>query len=644
MIPDGCNPWHLTPLQHVNLILDRMPNLPVNQLTWWPVCATAHGPQHPLPSHQRMGHNGQPHGLPARHTEPSNKLARRGHGSLLRCHGLDQPMAGRHCQSNAIHGRSTTDRGPSLVCTSTAFAQPLGTGNRSGHLACAVADTGQHEPRILDQHQQDALRVAGHHCFRHSSQWTRPLDRRCRERQGPLAGFVRLVQRAMGQRMAMGRLATGHWICLVGTLVLSGLPARAQRLTQARPLSSVCFQRYLQLHPNHHFNQRDSVEALLTSWQEQPLYIGDWPIDRYVDIPFLSSWSAFKLGAFVAQMGLPTDALAWLAMEMDSLEIAGMQGLFRTSRGRNGFKNPNHRLMGFSWSTGSGFTPLISYDSWRMSRQLQWPGHVRLSPDASFVLQADPWTFSRSTHGVLHASWSNHTNTWGAFHGMGQMGWHHQLRNQTFILSHWGDRQGLAGGQLTVLLRGPLLFRLAGERPQVDLPLIDSPWRRTQRPGMDLTIPYWDGDLQLWNRPGRGGIRWQSQGFNLQWQQSEGQQSLSLQKLHPQGSAQIMLGDISGASLAMQRHGLAWGLQSAAGYLSGQSSTMWHGDPMVMRSAGYYLQIGMTHQGAVKGKVVGRLRPSGWSGRLVIQVDLNKAFHSGQKSGKLLLTDDSPVI
>ena len=112
----------------------------------------------------------------------------------------------------------------------------------------------------------------------------------------------------------------------------------------------------------------------------------------------------------------------------------------------------------------------------------------------------------------------------------------------------------------------------------------------------------------------------------------------------PHGSAQIILGDLSGASLALQRHWSAWRLQSAAGYLSGHSSKMWHGDPLGMRSAGYYLQIGLTHQGLIKGKIVARFRPSGWSGRLVIQVDLNKAFHSDQKSGKLLLTDDSPVI
>ncbi|MBT5023866.1 MAG: hypothetical protein HOM99_01145, partial [Flavobacteriales bacterium] len=71
-------------------------------------------------------------------------------------------------------------------------------------------------------------------------------------------------------------------------MVFCGLPARAQQHKQASPLSEACFQRYIQLHPNHHFNQRDSVEALLTSWQDQPLYIGAWPIDRYVDIPFLS--------------------------------------------------------------------------------------------------------------------------------------------------------------------------------------------------------------------------------------------------------------------------------------------------------------------------------------------------------------------
>ncbi|MBT4101863.1 MAG: hypothetical protein HOE88_00565, partial [Flavobacteriales bacterium] len=265
--------------------------------------------------------------------------------------------------------------------------------------------------------------------------------------------------------MAMGRMATGHWLFLVGAMVFCGLPARAQQHKQASPLSEACFQRYIQLHPNHHFNQRDSVEALLTSWQDQPLYIGAWPIDRYVDIPFLSPWSAFKLGAFVAQMGLPTDALAWLAMEMDSLEIAGMQGLFSTTRGRREFENPSHRLIGCSWSTASGLLPLIAYDTWRIGRQLQWPGLVRLGPDASFALHADPWVFSRSTHGVLHAAWSNQTNTWGLFHGLEQIGWQHQLRNQTFILSHWGDKQGLAGGQLTVLLRGPLLFRLAVERP-----------------------------------------------------------------------------------------------------------------------------------------------------------------------------------
>ena len=553
-------------------------------------------------------------------------------------------MASRHCQPGATHGRPTTDRGASLVCASTAFTQPLGSEKQAGHLACTVVDAGQDEPRILDQHQQDALWMASHHCISHSSQPTRPLDRRCRQRRWALAGLVRLVQWAMGQRMAMGRMATGHWLFLVGAMVFCGLPARAQQHKQASPLSEACFQRYIQLHPNHHFNQRDSVEALLTSWQDQPLYIGAWPIDRYVDIPFLSPWSAFKLGAFVAQMGLPTDALAWLAMEMDSLEIAGMQGLFSTRRGRREFENPSHRLIGFSWSTASGLWPLIAYDAWRIGRQLQWPGLVRLGPDASFALQTDPWIFSRSTHGVLHASWSNQTHTWGLFHGLEQMGWQHQLRNQTFILSHWGDKQGLAGGQLTVLLRGPLLFRLAVERPHISLPLIDSPWRITQRPGMDLTIPYWGGDLQLWHRPGRGGIRWQSQRLNLQWQQSEGQQSLSLQNLHPDGSAQIILGDLSGASLALHRHWSAWRLQSAAGYLSGHASKMWHGDPLGMRSAGYYLQIGLTHQGLIKGKIVARFRPSGWSGRLVIQVDLNKAFHSDQKSGKLLLTDDSPVI
>lgn len=422
-----------------------------------------------------------------------------------------------------------------------------------------------------------------------------------------LRGF-RAGKRPIGLRF----MAYHFGLVAVGALLLSGPTVAGQSLSQAKFIQSCLArcngERALQ------YAEQDSIRNWLIEALEKPHPFAQWPRDQLEQIPCLRRLDAFRMGAYIAQLGTPKDPLEWQAMGLDSLAQLGMRLLFTLS-------NPRPHMIPPSW-THIAYRPqgMVINGRWGhllWGSSVRWPGWLTINPGQGWDWRQSPWRWTyRHQHG--------HSITWQL--PQGQMGWqshptgglwHLKQLHHHGQLALWGDRQRIHGVYFTAIFPYGVYLEYGATRPNIPWTVSSSIWRQNLRNGTSCHIPYWGGTLTYRHREQNQSIQWQNREFILRMQSTASHRAVSIRRITSLMDWTFILGDAQGVAVSMQHWRQGSQIRGHFGWLSGSTHNMWFGDPLTMRTTGGYVGINVRRDSPnLRWQAQLNYRPSGWVWRV----------------------------
>lgn len=537
---------------------------------------------------------------------PFNKFEWRG-GEVLCGLGQHHP---HQCVTHMPMVTSLSRRpntGDGAMALATGCHHPLAHGN---------ADTAPRRCRKLDYGQSWPLGVACHH--------REPIPHQ--PKPGSMDGGRYAPRRPYSKRHLRGIRVGSRSIgtrCLVdlirlvamGTFLLSGPTVVGQPLNQARFIQS-CLARCGGERTLHHA-ERDSIRNWLIEALEKPHPFALWPRDQLEQIPCLRRLDAFRMGAYIAQLGTPKDPLEWQAMGLDSLAQLGMRLLFTLS-------NPHHNINPPTWVhlayRPQGVTINGRWGHFFWGPSVRWPGWLTIHPGQGWDWHPSPWRWTfhpQRGHSIIRELPTGQVG-WQS-HPAGGL-WHLKQLHRHGQLALWGDHQLIHGVYLKALFPYGVYIEYGTTRPNLPWTASSSIWRQNLRNGTFCHIPYWGGTLSYRHLEHHQSIQWQNREFMLRMQSTASHRAMSIRRFTSSLDWTFILGDAQGVAISVQQRQHNTQILGHFGWLSGQTQNMWFGDPLTMRSAGGY--VGMSVRGDVpnmRWQTQITCRPSGWAWRIGVR-------------------------